>query len=90
MPDCWITPSHFTEESNSSRVSNRSCELASSNSCSNCDDVERSLIGRIFDLDYPYGRKMQLKELVTAIGNIADRSENTADRIAIVAIKRKV
>lgn len=55
-----------------------------------CDQLERALICRIFDGDYSYGQKMMLKGIVVALGNIADRSENTADRIAIVAIKRKV
>lgn len=57
---------------------------------SRSDRQERALIGRIFDSEYSFGRKLLLKELVLQIGNIADRSENTADRIGIVAIKRRV
>lgn len=57
---------------------------------SRSDREERSLVGRIFDSDYSFGRKLLLKELVFQVGNIADRCENTADRIGIVAIKRKV
>ncbi len=57
---------------------------------SRSDRQERNLVGRIFDSEYSYGRKMMLKELIFRIGNIADRSENMADRIGIVAIKRKV
>lgn len=57
---------------------------------SRCDQSERSLVGRIFDTEYAFGRKILLKALVIQIGKIADRAENTADRIAIVAIKRKV
>ncbi len=57
---------------------------------SRSDQQERALVGRIFDSDYSFGRKVLLKELVFGIGNIADRSENVADRMAIVAIKRKV
>lgn len=57
---------------------------------SRSDREERALIGRIFDSDYSFGQKVLLKELVFSIGNIADRSENAADRIGIVAIKRKV
>jgi predicted phosphate transport protein (TIGR00153 family) len=57
---------------------------------SRSDRMERSLIGRIFDTDYSDGRKLLLKDLVLSIGNLSDRSENTADRIAIVAVKRRV
>ncbi len=57
---------------------------------SKSDLRERALIGRVFDSEHSFGRKMLLKELVVSIGNIADRSENVADRMAIVAIKRKV
>lgn len=57
---------------------------------SRCDRQERGLIGRIFDTDYSFGRKVLLRGLVYGIGNIADRAENTGDRIAITAIKRKV
>lgn len=57
---------------------------------SRSDRQERALVGRIFDSDYSFGRKVLLKELVFHTGNIADRSENIADRIGIVAIKRKI
>jgi uncharacterized protein len=57
---------------------------------SRSDREERALIGRIFDSNYSFGQKVVLKELIFSIGNIADRSENAADRMGIIAIKRKV
>ena len=57
---------------------------------SRSDRQERNLVGRIFDSSYTYGHKMLLKELVFGIGDIADRAENIADRMGIVAIKRRI
>ena len=57
---------------------------------SKSDRQERNLVGRIFDSDYSFGQKALLKDLVFKIGDIADKSENAADRIGIVAVKRKV
>lgn len=57
---------------------------------SKSDKQERGLVGRVFDSDYSFGRKIQLKELAYSIGRIADRCENVADRMAIMAIKRKI
>jgi len=55
------------------------------------DQRERALICRIFDeKQWDTGFKLQLETLVHRIGSIADRGENTTDRMAIVAVKRKV
>lgn len=57
---------------------------------SESDRLEREIMCDIFSSDMDMGTKMMFKELVLLIGNIADRAENTADLIAIVAIKRQI
>jgi predicted phosphate transport protein (TIGR00153 family) len=57
---------------------------------SESDRAERQLIGQIFDTDMDTGYKLLYKELVLLIGHISDRAELTADRVAIVAIKRQI
>lgn len=54
------------------------------------DRLERVLIRAIFDMEVDTGKKMELKEIVLLIGDIADRAENLADRIGLVAIKRQI
>lgn len=57
---------------------------------STSDRIERSLIMKIFDSDLDKADKILLKDLVVAMGNISDRAENAADRMAILAIKRRI
>lgn len=56
---------------------------------SEVDDAERSLIKKIFDHDLELAYKMQLRELVKQVTTIADRAENAANQVEVVAIKRK-
>ena len=42
----------------------------------------------IFSSDYQLGDKLLLKELVTEIGCISDLSEEVADVLSIIAVKR--
>ena len=56
------------------------------------DNIERVLIKALFDApeeEFPLAQKILLKELVLEIGSISDRAENAADRLRIIAIKRK-
>lgn len=57
---------------------------------SESDRVERDLIRTLFAQDWDMGRKLAYKELVLLLGEISDRAEKVADRIAIIAIKRQV
>lgn len=54
------------------------------------DGVERCLIKQIYRMDISNGHKMQLKELVRNIADIADRAEDCSDRVEIVSLKRRV
>ena len=56
------------------------------------DSIERELIKSAFDAseeELPTAQKILLKELILEIGSISDRAENAADRLRIIAIKRK-
>jgi predicted phosphate transport protein (TIGR00153 family) len=57
---------------------------------SESDRLERRLIAAIFDADMDTGTKLMLKEIVLLVGEISDRAEAAADRIAIIAIKRQI
>ncbi|OAA30689.1 hypothetical protein AT15_09675 [Kosmotoga arenicorallina S304] len=54
------------------------------------DIFERKLIEKIYSTELSLAEKMQLRELVTHIGNLADLSEDCSDRIEIVILKRRV
>ncbi len=53
------------------------------------DELERSLIKTIFDSHLDKADKILLKELVLEIGAISDRAENAADRLRNIAVKRQ-
>ena len=57
---------------------------------SESDRLERDLIRAIYKRDMAMGEKFALKEAVLLIGSISDRAETLADRVAIIAIKRKL
>jgi len=54
------------------------------------DGVERCLIKQIYKMDISNGHRIQLKELVRSIADIADRAEDCSDRVEIVSLKRRV
>ena len=54
------------------------------------DDIEFELIESIFASRHETAEKILLRDMVQAIGSIANRAENAADRVRIVAIKRKI
>ena len=56
---------------------------------SESDRIERMLIKDIFSSPGDKADKILLKEVILEIGAISDRSENAADRMRIVAVKRK-
>jgi predicted phosphate transport protein (TIGR00153 family) len=57
---------------------------------SQCDDIERRIITRIFDSDLDPFLKLQLKELVVFMGEISDQADRVSKRINIVSLKRRV
>lgn len=57
---------------------------------SESDDVEREIICKIFDMQMDTGEKVLYRDLVLMIGKIADLCETCADRVSIIAIKRKI
>jgi len=57
---------------------------------SRADDLEFQLIEDIFSSSRETADKILLRDMVQAIGSIANRAENAADRVRIVAIKRKI
>lgn len=57
---------------------------------SRADDLEFQLIDRIFSSNRETADKILLRDMVQAIGDVANRAENAADRVRIVAVKRKI
>jgi predicted phosphate transport protein (TIGR00153 family) len=57
---------------------------------SESDRLESRMITAIFDSDIEKADKLQLRNVVVYIGNISDRAENAADRMGIIAIKRRI
>ena len=57
---------------------------------SHCDHIERSLMTRLFDSDLEKADKLQLKELVIALGEISDQADRVSKRVNIMTLKRRV
>jgi predicted phosphate transport protein (TIGR00153 family) len=57
---------------------------------SQCDLIERRIIAKIFDSDLDPFQKLQLKELIGNMGEIADQADRVSKRINIISIKRRV
>lgn len=57
---------------------------------SQSDRQERKLIEEIFSSEIPKADKLQLRWLIGLIAAISDLAEHTADRIGIIAIKRRI
>jgi predicted phosphate transport protein (TIGR00153 family) len=55
---------------------------------SECDKVEHATIRGIYEMDIDEAHKIQLERLVNDVGSIADRAENAAHILEIIAIKR--
>jgi predicted phosphate transport protein (TIGR00153 family) len=54
------------------------------------DELEWDLIRKLFSLDIDRAKKLELRELITLIGDIADLSEDSSDRVEIILLKRRV
>ena len=57
---------------------------------SRCDHLEREIVRKIFDSDLDSFAKIQLKELVGQMGEIADQADRVSRSIYIINIKRRV
>ena len=57
---------------------------------SHCDHFERTLITKLFDSDTDPFLKLQLKELILEIGEIANQADRVSKRLNIISMKRRV
>lgn len=57
---------------------------------SHCDHIERSLMIKVFDSDLEPVNKMQLKELIIALGEVSDQADRVSRRVNILTLKRLV
>jgi len=56
---------------------------------SHCDHIERRLMAKIFDSDIEPFLKLQLKDLVTKMGDISDKADRISKLINILIMKRR-
>ena len=54
------------------------------------DIVEWDIMKTLFSLDIDRAQKLEIKEIVTLIGDIADLAEDASDRVEIIILKRSV
>jgi predicted phosphate transport protein (TIGR00153 family) len=54
------------------------------------DHIERSLMIKVFDSDLEPVNKMQLKELIIALGEVSDQADRVSRRVNILTLKRLV
>jgi predicted phosphate transport protein (TIGR00153 family) len=57
---------------------------------SHCDHIENRMIAKIFDSNLDPFQKLQLKEMVVALGEISDQVDRVSKRINIITMKRRV
>ena len=57
---------------------------------SHCDHIERSLMLKLFDSQLELVHKLQLKELIIAMGEISDQADRVSRRVNILTLKRRV
>jgi uncharacterized protein len=57
---------------------------------SHCDHIERSLMFKVFDSELEMVHKLQLKELIVAMGEISDQADRVSRRVNILTLKRRV
>jgi len=57
---------------------------------SHCDHIERSLMTKVFESDLETCEKLQLKELIIAMGEISDQADRVSKRVNILTLKRRV
>jgi len=57
---------------------------------SHCDHIERSLMLKVFGSDMDLVHKLQLKELIIAMGEVSDQADRISKRVNILTLKRRV
>lgn len=57
---------------------------------SHCDHIERSLMLKVFGSDMELVHKLQLKELIIAMGEVSDQADRISKRVNILTLKRRV
>jgi predicted phosphate transport protein (TIGR00153 family) len=57
---------------------------------SHCDHIERLIITELFDSDSDPFQKLQIKDLVGRMGEIADQTDRVSKRVNIISMKRSV
>ena len=57
---------------------------------SRCDHIEHSIITKIFSADIDPFQKLQLKEMVSYMGEISDQADRVSKRVNIISLKRLV
>ena len=57
---------------------------------SHCDHIERRIIIKLFESDLDPFLKLQLKEMVIAMGEISDQADRVSKRVNILTMKRQV
>jgi len=57
---------------------------------SHCDHIERRIISKVFNSDLDPFKKLQIKELISKIGDISDQADRVSKRINIINMKRRV
>lgn len=53
------------------------------------DKMEWDILEKVFAMDLDAGTKVLLRDTIRAIGSIADRMENAADRMVLMVVKRR-
>ena len=54
------------------------------------DGLQDDLMERIFQSQLSLAHKLQIRDLILAIGHVSDSSENAADKVALMAIKGRI
>ncbi len=54
------------------------------------DGLQDDLMERIFQSKLSLAHKLQIRDLILAIGHVSDSSENAADKVALMAIKGRI
>ncbi len=57
---------------------------------SHCDHIERNLMLKVFEADMELVHKLQLKELIIAMGEVSDQADRVSKRVNILTLKRRV
>ena len=57
---------------------------------SHCDHIERRMITKVFESELDAFEKLQIKELISKIGDISDQADRISKRINILNLKRRV